>query len=41
MNSWDVELEVRALFKKIIHIRALLEMFENKKHNLHDNFLTV
>jgi hypothetical protein len=34
MNSWDVKLEVRVPFSKIIHKRALSEMFENEKHIL-------
>jgi hypothetical protein len=38
MNFWDVKLKVRVPFSKI---RALSEMFENKKHILCDNFLTV
>jgi hypothetical protein len=29
MNSWDVKLEVGVPFSKIIHKRALSEMFEN------------
>jgi hypothetical protein len=28
MNSWDVKLEIRRPFSKIIHKRALSEMFE-------------
>jgi hypothetical protein len=31
MNSRDVKLKVRVTFSKIIHKRALSEMFENKK----------
>jgi hypothetical protein len=41
MNSRDVKLKVRVPFSKIIHKRALSEMFENKKHIFRDNFLTV
>ncbi len=29
MNSWDINLKVRVLFSKIIHKRALSEMFKN------------
>jgi hypothetical protein len=29
MNSWDVRQEGRVPFKKIIHKRALSELFEN------------
>jgi hypothetical protein len=39
-NSRDVKLKVRGPFSKIIHKRALSEMFENKEHILCDNFLT-
>jgi hypothetical protein len=41
MNFWDVKLKVRVPFSKIILKRALSEMFENKKHILCNNFLTV
>jgi hypothetical protein len=34
MNSWDGKLEVRLPFLKIIHKRALSEMFKNLKHIL-------
>ncbi len=29
MNSWDINLKVRVPFSKIIHKRALSEMFKN------------
>jgi hypothetical protein len=41
MNSWDVKLKYRVPFSTKIHKRALSEMFENQKHILCDNFLTV
>ncbi len=41
MKSWDVKLEVRVLFSKIIYIRPLPEAFENVKDILRDKFITV
>jgi hypothetical protein len=41
LNFWDVKLEVRVPFLKIIHEWALSELFENLKLILHENFLTV